>query len=99
MPTFCAISRAVNLASPSVILFILETIPLREADFGLPDFGAVDGLYTRLRFLFPPPNNEVLSELGCNPVYHLSCRRFYQPFSLQWSMIVCIQMANFMSYT
>ena len=40
MPTFCAISRTVNLASPSMISFILETISLRDADFGLPDFGA-----------------------------------------------------------
>ena len=37
MPTFRAISRTVNLASPSVISFILETISLRDADFGLPD--------------------------------------------------------------
>ena len=40
MPTFRAISRTVNLASPSMISFILETISLRDADFGLPDFGA-----------------------------------------------------------
>ena len=47
MPTFRAISRTVNLASPSMISFILETISLRDADFGLPDFGAFfDGLYT-----------------------------------------------------
>ena len=53
MPTFRAISRTVNLASPSMISFILETISLRDADFGLPDFGAFfDGLYTRLKFLF-----------------------------------------------
>ena len=39
MPTFRAISRIVNLASPSMISFILETISLRDADFGLPDFG------------------------------------------------------------
>ena len=39
-PTFRAISRTVNLASPSMISFILETISLRDADFGLPDFGA-----------------------------------------------------------
>ena len=39
MPTFRAISRTVNLASPSMISFILETISLRD-DFGLPDFGA-----------------------------------------------------------
>ena len=43
MPTFPAISRTVNLASPSMISFILETISfiletisLRDADFGLP---------------------------------------------------------------
>ena len=35
-----SISRTVNLASPSMISFILETISLRDADFGLPDFGA-----------------------------------------------------------
>ena len=41
MPTFRAISRTVNLASHSKIFFILETISLRDADFGLPDFVAV----------------------------------------------------------
>ena len=40
MPTFHAISRAVNLTSPSMISFIFETIFLRDANFGLPDFGA-----------------------------------------------------------
>ena len=40
MPTFRAKSRTVNLASPSMISFILETISLRDADFGLPDFDA-----------------------------------------------------------
>ena len=35
MPIFRA-----NLASPSMISFTLETISLRDADFGLPDFGA-----------------------------------------------------------
>ena len=40
MPAFRAISRTVNLASPSMISFILETISLQDADFGLPDFGA-----------------------------------------------------------
>ena len=40
MPTFRAILRTVNLAFPSMISFILETISLRDADFGLPDFGA-----------------------------------------------------------
>ena len=40
MLIFRAISRTVNLASPSMISFILETISLRDADFGLPDFGA-----------------------------------------------------------
>ena len=33
MPTFRAISRTVNLASPSMISFILEMISLRDADF------------------------------------------------------------------
>ena len=114
---------SVNLASPSMISFILETISIRDADFGLPDFGCIfDGHYTGLKFLFPPPNcvirhtgrsissrkfqssialknNQVLSELGYKPVFHLSCRHFYQSFLLQWSMTACIQMANFMSYT
>ena len=40
MPTFRAILRTVNLASPSKISFIFETISLRDANFGLPDFGA-----------------------------------------------------------
>ena len=40
MPTFQAISRAVNLASSSMISFIFETISLGDANFGLPDFGA-----------------------------------------------------------
>ena len=40
MPTFRAISQTVNLASPSIISFIFETISLRDANFGLPDFGA-----------------------------------------------------------
>ena len=40
MPTFRAISRTVHLTSPSMISFILEMISLRDADFGLPDFGA-----------------------------------------------------------
>ena len=39
MPTFRAISRTVNLASPSMISFIFETISLRDANFGLPGFG------------------------------------------------------------
>ena len=30
--------------------------------------------------------------------FHLSGRRFYQPFLPQWSMAGCINMANFMSY-
>ena len=52
MHTFRAISRTVNLASPSRISFILETISLRDSDFGLPDFLCIcDGLYTRLKFL------------------------------------------------
>ena len=40
MPTFRAISRTVNLASPSMISFIFGTISIRVANFGLPDFGA-----------------------------------------------------------
>ena len=54
MPTFPAISRTVNLASPSMISFILVTISLR---FWPTWFRCIfDGLYTRLKFLFPPPN-------------------------------------------
>ena len=52
MPTFRAISRTVNLASPLTISFIFGTISLRDANFGLPDFGA---LYTRFKFIFPVP--------------------------------------------
>ena len=40
MPTFRAISRTVNLASPSMISFIFEMISLGVANFGLPDYGA-----------------------------------------------------------
>ena len=40
MPTFRAISRTVNLLSPSMIFFIFKTISLRDVNFGLPDFGA-----------------------------------------------------------
>ena len=40
MLAFHAISQTVNLASPSMISFIFETISLRPANFGLPDFGA-----------------------------------------------------------
>ena len=40
MPSFRAVSRTVNLASPSMISFIFETFSLRDIDFGLPDFGA-----------------------------------------------------------
>ena len=40
MPTFRAISRTVNLAYSSMIFFIFETIFLRDANFGEPDFGA-----------------------------------------------------------
>ena len=51
MPTFR------HLASPSMISFILETISLRDADFWPTWFRCIfDGLYTRLKFLFPPPN-------------------------------------------
>ena len=38
MPTFHAISQTVNLASPSMISFIFETISLQAANFRLPDF-------------------------------------------------------------
>ena len=41
MPTFRAISGTVNLASPSMISFIFETISLQDANVGLPDFGAL----------------------------------------------------------
>ena len=40
MPTFRVVSLTVNLVSPSIISFIFETISLRDANFGLPDFGA-----------------------------------------------------------
>ena len=40
MPTFRAISQTVNMASPSMVSFIFETISLRDADFDQPDFGA-----------------------------------------------------------
>ena len=40
MPTFHAITQTVNLASPSMISFIFETISLQAANFPLPDFGA-----------------------------------------------------------
>ena len=40
MPSFRVISRTVNLASPSMISFIFETISLRDANSGLPDFCA-----------------------------------------------------------
>ena len=40
MPTFRAILRTVKLASPSKISFIFKMISLRDANFGLPDFGA-----------------------------------------------------------
>ena len=60
MPIFRAISQTVNLASLLMISSILEMISLQDADFGLPDFGwtllIFDRLYTRLKFLFPPPN-------------------------------------------
>ena len=35
MPPFRAVSQTVNLASPPMISFILETISLRDADFDL----------------------------------------------------------------
>ena len=40
IPTFRAISRTVDPASPLMISFIYETISLRNADYDLPDFGA-----------------------------------------------------------
>ena len=52
MPTFRAISRTVNLTSPSMISFILETIFLRDTDFGLPDFGAFLCTQTLRNFFF-----------------------------------------------
>ena len=81
-----------------------------------------DGLYTRLKFLFPPPNcvirhtrrskssrnfshqlpqrtTKFWASFDVSPYFIFFCRRFYQPFLLQWSMTACIQMANFMSYT
>ena len=55
--TFHAIPRTVNLASLSMIAFIFEKISLCAANFGLPDFSAFfDGLYNRLKFIFPEPN-------------------------------------------
>ena len=51
MPIFRAISRTVNLASPWMISFILETISLRDADFGLPDFGAF--------FMYSTPDSDL----------------------------------------
>ena len=56
MHTFRAISRTVNLASPSMISFIFGSISLQDANFGLPDFGAFYGPYTRFEFIFPAPN-------------------------------------------
>ena len=50
MPTFRAISRTVNLAFPSMISFT-------RCRFWPTWFRCIfDGLYTRLKFLFPPPN-------------------------------------------
>ena len=40
VPTFRAISDAVNLASHSMIFFIFEITSIRDADFCLPHFGA-----------------------------------------------------------
>ena len=40
MPIFRALSRTLNLAPPSMISFIFERTSLRNANFGLPDFGA-----------------------------------------------------------
>ena len=43
MPTFRAISRTVNMASPSKVPFIFETTFLRDSDFDLADFSAYLG--------------------------------------------------------
>jgi hypothetical protein len=66
MPTFRAKSQTVNLASPSMISLILETISLRDANFSLPDFGAflMHSTYTRLTFLFPSPNCDIRHTKG-----------------------------------
>ena len=47
-------------------------------------------LFSIFLLLSTTESNQVLSELGCKPVFHLSCRRFYQPFLLQWSVTACI---------
>ena len=55
MPTFHVISRTVhfvNLASPSMISFIFETISLPAANFRLPDFGAFLMDSTPVKFYF-----------------------------------------------
>ena len=57
MPTFRAISRTVNLASPSMISFIFETISLLDANFGLPDFGAFFMDSTPDSIFFPAPRS------------------------------------------
>ena len=55
MPTFRAISRTVNLAFPSMISFIFETISWCK--FWPTWFGCIfDGPYTRFSFIFPAPN-------------------------------------------
>ena len=47
MPTFRAISRTVNLTSPSMISFIFETISLRDANLAYLILVHFDGPYTR----------------------------------------------------
>ena len=76
VPTFRAISGTVNLASPSIISFILEMISLWDADFSLPDFGTFLMDSTPDSNFFSTPklchkthkkvskNNKVLSKLG-----------------------------------
>ena len=55
MPTFRAMSRTVNLASPSMISCIFETISLHDVNFGLPDFGAFFKDSTPDAYLFFQP--------------------------------------------
>ena len=58
IPTFRAISRTVNLESPSMISFIFETISLRK--FSPTWFWCIfDGLYTRFNLFFLAPNRAI----------------------------------------
>ena len=57
MPTFRAISRTVNLASASMISFNFGNDFFTRCRFWPTWFRCIfDALYTRLKFLFPPPN-------------------------------------------